>query len=372
MSFTKSASLVALVLLAGPALAEPPDGFYLGTLAGGAKELDVAVELRSEGGALSGSYYYFTLTPKPIMLKGTLGPKGAVRLEESLADGKVTGIWSGTAADGTLSGTWKDPRKARSWSFKLVRSERATGYFEGAPRSVEAGEYRDPLVRHRPGPEQRAQGAAHHLLPVSQGGRRGQRVADGLGSVRALRHGAGRRRLRRRGQPREGGRPQRTDPGVLVLRGRLSQRREDRSSTFDLRTGNAIGHDDLFRKDATPDQLAAVFYPYELSEDTRAAEAGLPKDESCADVWTLKSLSEAGFQGFHLAADGFVVRPEFPHVILACANRVTVPYAALARSWRPEGPWPGLVAAHAGQPVRYRIQVARTGKEVVYTPPAAR
>jgi hypothetical protein len=136
---TVLAGLILAVTVSTAAAGEPPDGFYLGTLSGGTKELDVAVELASEGNALSGSYYYFTLTPKPLALKGTLGPKGAVRLEESLESGKVTGVWTGTLAGGELSGTWRDPKKARPWSFKLVRSERATGYFEGPPRSAEAG-----------------------------------------------------------------------------------------------------------------------------------------------------------------------------------------------------------------------------------------
>jgi hypothetical protein len=148
----------------------------------------------------------------------------------------------------------------------------------------------------------------------------------------------------------------------------------DSSLVFDLRDGRTIQLDDLFRKDLAPGRLAAVLFPYELSRtrDRGTAKASEGEGNECTDVWA-EELAEANLGvHFRLVGDGLVVRLDLPHVVAACANDVTVPFAALASIAAPDGPLAPLVAAHRGKPVIYRIHepAMAPGENFPYTPPA--
>lgn len=144
----------------------------------------------------------------------------------------------------------------------------------------------------------------------------------------------------------------------------------DRSLVFDLRTGAPIAKDELFRKDASAEQIAEVVFAYEVAQSRAAARRS--GDEDCREHWTLDSLASASFTYYHLSPDGLVAQAEFPHAIAACANQVTVPYRALARVAAPDGPLSRVIASRTDAPPRYRIHRpgSEAAKDVFYSSPA--
>jgi hypothetical protein len=148
----------------------------------------------------------------------------------------------------------------------------------------------------------------------------------------------------------------------------------DRSLVFDLRTGDIVHLQDLFRKDVPPERLYALLFPYELSRARPGAApvASGDDDRECHEFWSLDEFADQGLNpGFHLTAEGIVVTPDFPHVFAACANAVTVPYSALGPIVVPDSPLARLGVTHTGKPMRYRIQrpAYPPEKDIFFTPP---
>jgi hypothetical protein len=89
----------------------------------------------------------------------------------------------------------------------------------------------------------------------------------------------------------------------------------DFSMTFDLWTGEVVPFRELFA-DYERDFVA-------IAEVYRAT---IPADrEGCWEEHTVETLESYGF-GYTLASDGLTVRPEFPHVIAACADEGVLPF----------------------------------------------
>lgn len=96
----------------------------------------------------------------------------------------------------------------------------------------------------------------------------------------------------------------------------------NQSVTFDLRTGEVVPFEALFR-DYAGDRAVITG----VLQTTLAPEAA-GENPDCAETVTTEALAGTTF-AYALAETGLIVQPEFPHVIEACAAEVTIPYASL-------------------------------------------
>jgi hypothetical protein len=99
----------------------PIDGPYEGTVGRG---LRVIVRLKHAEAILTGDYFYEARGVR-LKLRGTVTPAGALALDETNAQGKVTGHFEGhQVASGALEGTWSSPDGARKLPFSVTRMQR--------------------------------------------------------------------------------------------------------------------------------------------------------------------------------------------------------------------------------------------------------
>jgi hypothetical protein len=314
--------------------------------------------LTADRGTLAGEYFYFGREHQPIALKGTLGSDKALRLEESLQGGRITGRWALEVSGSQLTGTFTSTANGRQWKVQLTRAEQASSYFDGPPRTLETG--LGPLTfRTARVPQSR------HRVPQITSFKDPRTTAEVNGSLMASAN-------RAHCEDRNDSSFDFAADSPLVVGDVLSvpislgwfcgaaypTSGVDDSLVYDLRDRRIVTFEDLFREDVSKDQLVRVLFPYELSRNATGATAIPPNDDQadCLEHWSLEALRDEHLErGFHLTAEGVVVRLELPHVIAVCANRVTVPYAATASIAKPGGMLARLAAAHAGKPLRYRI-----------------
>jgi hypothetical protein len=110
------------------------------------------------------------------------------------------------------------------------------------------------------------------------------------------------------------------------------------SLTFDMKTGKLVNFEDLFKNyDADRQEIVKTIFADLLARGERAARAGNSSEGDCEEVYQLDRLESSTF-AFNFSKAGLSVQPDWPHVIEACAERVTVPYAKLAKFAAPEGP----------------------------------
>lgn len=118
------------------------------------------------------------------------------------------------------------------------------------------------------------------------------------------------------------------------------------SITFDLKTGAVVGFKDLF-KDYEADKreiLRTIFSKQAARAESLASKGGKAAEpggegEDCendASIFSIESLEDSEF-AFNFSKEGLQVQPQWPHVIEACAERVTAPFHALKWFARPEG-----------------------------------
>lgn len=111
----------ATIEAANPPARPPIDGPYQGTIG---KDLRVILRIRSAGEVLTGDYFY-EARGIHLKLRGTLSPTGAIAIDETNSQGKVTGHFKGQqTASGNLEGTWLSPDAARKLSFGVERMQR--------------------------------------------------------------------------------------------------------------------------------------------------------------------------------------------------------------------------------------------------------
>ncbi|HEY3570828.1 MAG TPA: hypothetical protein VGP73_23055 [Thermoanaerobaculia bacterium] len=116
-----------------------------------------------------------------------------------------------------------------------------------------------------------------------------------------------------------------------------------RSTTFDLRTGRPVKFEELFR-DYNRDKraiLSTIFAKQvAAAEKHPQPEAPDPNDDGSCDkspwLYALDALEEGSYS-FNFAPRGLEVQPEWPHVVQACEERVTVPYEKLRPYAAPGG-----------------------------------
>lgn len=129
--------------------------------------------------------------------------------------------------------------------------------------------------------------------------------------------------------------------------GLYPENNDDRSLTFDLRTGKAVSFEELFR-DYREERREILRTIFRRQVEAAERQKGRPTVESssCEDSPELYSTDNlAGDDGdlalptyfFNLASGGLEVEPNWAHALQACAVRVTVPYAQLRKFAAPGG-----------------------------------
>jgi hypothetical protein len=109
------------------------------------------------------------------------------------------------------------------------------------------------------------------------------------------------------------------------------------SLTFDMKTGKLVNFEDLFKNyDADRQEIVKTIFANLLARGERAARSGRTNEGDCEEVYQLDRLESSTF-AFNFSKTGLSVQPDWPHVIEACAERVTVPYAKLAKFAAPDG-----------------------------------
>jgi hypothetical protein len=114
------------------------------------------------------------------------------------------------------------------------------------------------------------------------------------------------------------------------------------SLTFDLRTGKKVQFVELFRSyDANKDQILKIIFARQLARTEKLLAAGKKSDESSnceedSDLFTLEILRGSEY-AYNFSDKGLAVQPRWPHVVEACAERVTVPYQQLKEFAAPNG-----------------------------------
>jgi len=109
---------------------------------------------------------------------------------------------------------------------------------------------------------------------------------------------------------------------------------ENLSLTFDLRTRKRVEFAELFQNyEASKEQILRIIFAQQIARTERLLAAGKKSDENydCEedpDSFSLKGLRDSAF-AYNFSEKGLVVQPQWPHVVQACAERVTVPYQQL-------------------------------------------
>jgi hypothetical protein len=118
---------------------------------------------------------------------------------------------------------------------------------------------------------------------------------------------------------------------------------DKRSTTFDLMTGKPVAFEKLF-KDYERDKRAilSTIFARQVAEAEKhpQPEHPDPNDDGSCDkspwLYSLDALEEDQYT-FNLTARGLEVQPDWPHVVEACEERVTVPYEKLKPYAAPGG-----------------------------------
>ena len=112
------------------------------------------------------------------------------------------------------------------------------------------------------------------------------------------------------------------------------------SVTFDLQTGKKVEFVDLFKnyEEDKANILKAIFAKQVAKADNLAA-SGKESDTTCEGdpgMFAIEHLTDSRYS-YNFSKAGVVVQPDWPHVIEACAERVTVPYNKLQGFAAPDG-----------------------------------
>jgi len=118
------------------------------------------------------------------------------------------------------------------------------------------------------------------------------------------------------------------------------------SLTFDLKTGEMVSFPSLFRDyKADKKAILRVIFAKQVERAEKLADepgkdakldAGNNSCEDDPDIFSLEHLASSEF-AFNFTKGGLQVQPVWPHVIEACAEKVTVPFPALHKFAEPKG-----------------------------------
>jgi hypothetical protein len=394
-------SVLAMVLaVASPGVADADNartGFYTGRIINPqVRNVDLAVSLCFTGSAVTGSYVDLDAWTD-IQLRGSVAESRRLELDEINATGVVTARWNGEinayggfrgartpvkgivdifetrrtgaipadspprgsgvqppcseigyqmARTGRLRSFRRDEKSAAAWFPRLVRfrdekimarvnaalGEASSSWFDELRERAMASNCENP-------PSRRPEDAAHHY-EVEVGV---EYASHDIFSIRVF---------------GEFGCDERFSTDEVF----------DGSLTYDLRTGEHVSIDALFKEGMAWEKVIPLLFPYQLAEATK------PNAEEC---WlAYKDLPSFGV-GFHLAADGLVVAPidldflQDPRNY--CWRETVVPFALLRAAARPGSVLErAAAAAPADAPVRYRIRDSYRDDGLLFTLQASR
>jgi hypothetical protein len=369
-------------------------GFYSGSIFSTRfPSLDVAMSLCTRGSSVTGSYFYLNVATD-IALRGTLAPDGTLELAETNAKGEVTGRWTGRLTE-RFEGTWTPP-KGDARQFKLRRM--------GA---IPADSSRGTSARVEPPCSDIGYRWARTSKPGSFNGNdkpdrtflprlvrfRDKKIMANVNSFIDAAAGSWFEEIRDEarnnceeptsGRPEDANHYYETEVGVEyaghdIFSIRILGNRGcngatgvngllDGSMTYDLKTGERVLLETLFREDMSWGEVNRLLFAYQL------AEAAKPKGDECFSGY--KTL-ETHDVGFHLATDGLAVQPRVQAVgstVSHCWQRTVVPFAVLRAAARPGSVLErAAAAARTDAPVRYRIRGDDKEEDFFFTPPASR
>lgn len=109
------------------------------------------------------------------------------------------------------------------------------------------------------------------------------------------------------------------------------------SQTFDLRTGKLVEFTGLFRNyEADKREILRAIFGTRIDAAERLKASGRETDDNCDAPYTMDNLEGTTFS-YNFSGAGLQIQPSWPHVIEACADRVTIPYGRLQRFAAPDG-----------------------------------
>ena len=112
------------------------------------------------------------------------------------------------------------------------------------------------------------------------------------------------------------------------------------SVTFDLKTGRKIEFENLFKNyEGEKGEILTAIFAKQVANAARLAASGKESDNTCEgnpDLFSIERLKDSSYS-YNFSRVGVVVQPNWPHVIEACAEKVTVPYDRLQRFAAPDG-----------------------------------
>lgn len=115
---------------------------------------------------------------------------------------------------------------------------------------------------------------------------------------------------------------------------------DNRSVTFDLRTGRQVQFEELFKDyQANKREILRTIFAKQVERSEKMTASGRPQENTCEgdpDLYSLAHLESSSFS-FNFSRVGLRVQPDWPHVIEGCAELVTVPYIELKRYATPDG-----------------------------------
>jgi len=112
------------------------------------------------------------------------------------------------------------------------------------------------------------------------------------------------------------------------------------SLTFDLRTGEKIRFEQLFKDyEADKREILRTIFAKQVERANKLAAAAKQGSDNCeedAQLFSLEHLKDSSYS-YNFTRSGLAVQPSWPHVIEACAERVIVPYAEFRKFAAPGG-----------------------------------
>jgi len=112
------------------------------------------------------------------------------------------------------------------------------------------------------------------------------------------------------------------------------------SVTFDLKTGTKVEFVNLFKNyEGDKDKILRTVFAKQVEQSERLIATGRPVENTCEgdpELFSMEHLMGSSYS-YNFSQAGVVVQPDWPHVIEACAERVTVPYEKLREFAAPDG-----------------------------------
>jgi hypothetical protein len=97
------------------------------------------------------------------------------------------------------------------------------------------------------------------------------------------------------------------------------------SITFDMKTGEPVSFEQLFTKyEEDKEKIVSLIFASQIQKAEESVD-----EESCDSMFTLDRLTDSEYS-YTLGDKGITIEPNWPHVIEACEEAITVPISELS------------------------------------------